>query len=123
MTSLELQVLELLIFQEIKDMDRTRSLVETVRPKSRTFSPDALDERRSAGFYLSISDCSLLGISPLKPRLSVQATHPNLSVGADFILFKDSSEGPFLESTFYGESLPIEQLLSPDHGFDFVAPS
>ncbi|MBC3915978.1 hypothetical protein H8L32_00640 [Undibacterium sp. CY18W] len=117
LTSLERSVLEQMIFEEIKDIDRARLLVSTVRPTSRTFSPDAMDIRRCAGFYINISDCEFLGISPEKPRFSVQAFHPSLSIGADFILFKESSEGAFLEATFYGESLLIEDLISPNHGF------
>jgi hypothetical protein len=116
-TPLEHSVLLKMILEEIKDPDRARFLVQKMRPKGRTFSPDVLDGRRCAGFYLDLYECELPEIEPEKSRLTAEASHPSLSIGADFIFFRHSSDGPFLEASFFGESVPIDQLLSADHGF------
>ncbi|NHZ66460.1 hypothetical protein [Massilia genomosp. 1] len=117
MTSLERSVLIRMILEEIKDPERARFLVQKMRPKGRTLSPDVLDVHRCAGFYLDLYECDLKEIAPEKSRLNAQAAHSSLSVGADFILFRYSSEGPVLEASFFGESVAIDQLLSVDHGF------
>lgn len=119
MTSLEHSVLIRMILEEIKDPERARFLVQKMRPKDRTFSPDGLDVRRCAGFYLDLYECDLKEIASEKPRLTAQATHSSLSIGADFILFRYSCEGPVLEASFFGESVTIDQLISVDHGFIF----
>lgn len=116
-TPLEHSVLMKMILKEIKDPDRARFLVEKMRPQRRTFSPDVLDVRRCAGFYLDFYECELPEIVAEKSRLTAEVSHPSLSIGADFIFFRHSSEGPVLEASFFGESVLIDQLLSADHGF------
>ncbi len=102
---------------EIRDPARARFVVSTVTLRSRTFSQDVSDNRRCVGFYLNMTACELVQGSDDDSPLTLQASHADLSIGADFILFKKSLEGPFLEATFYGESLSIDQLLSLEHGF------
>ncbi|MCY0913269.1 hypothetical protein [Massilia antarctica] len=106
-----------MIVETISDPDRARFLVQNMRPKGRTFTPDALDVRRCAGFYLDFYECELPEVEAEKGHLATIASHPSLSIGGHFILFRHSSEGPFLEGSFYGESLSMNQLLSADHGF------
>lgn len=121
LTLLEEQVLQQMIFQEVRNIDQASLFVKTIRLDSRTFSPDSVDVQKCAGFFLNISNWEFLKDLREKSQLSMQASHPNLSIGADFILFVESPEGPFLEASFYGESLPIEVLLSRNHGFTFEA--
>jgi hypothetical protein len=117
MTSLEYSVIFKMIVNEVRDPDRAHSLVRNMRLKGRTFSPDALDVERCAGFYLDFYECKLPEIEAEKSHFATISSHPTLSVGGHFMLFRHSSRGPYLEGSFYGESIPMNQLLSSDHGF------
>lgn len=117
LTALESQVLRQMVINETGDMNLAKNFISTARVINRTFSPDALNAKRCTGFFTTMNESEFFDLMIMPPRLSLTATHPDLSVGADFILFKHSVEGPFLECSFYGDSLPIDTLLGDFHGF------
>ncbi|WP_140806558.1 hypothetical protein [Rhodanobacter glycinis] len=97
----------------------TKHIVESLVVKSRKFSLDVLNKERCAGFYLHFNDNSLLSEFESLPRqVSIHVNHPGLPTGGDFLLFLTSVGGvDFLEASFYGDVLPISEIMSANHAF------
>jgi hypothetical protein len=97
----------------------TKHIIESLIIKSRKFSLDVLNKERCAGFYLNFNDNSLLSEFESLPRqISIHVNHRGLPTGGDFLLFLTSVGGvEFLEASFYGDVLPISEIMNADHGF------
>jgi len=97
----------------------TKHIIESLVVQSRTFSLDVLNKERCAGFYLHFDDNSLLSEFDSLPRqISIHANHRGLPTGGDFLLFLTSVGGiDFLEASFYGDVLPISEIMSANHAF------
>ncbi len=122
LSELERKVLHAILSPRLESA-RLEELLSNVVVRERSFSVDVVDEANCVGFYTSFEPYDLgSAVEYQSAQLSVQMAHPNLSIGADFILFvKADRTVDFLEATFYGETLPIESVESAEHQFSIPA--
>ncbi|MBT9099096.1 hypothetical protein KFZ76_15450 [Methylovulum psychrotolerans] len=118
MSPLEKTILQTILASIIGDVKMIAYIIENLVINDREFSEDALNKAQCCGFYLNfVSNEVLAGVEPLPHYLGIQASHKDLPVGADFIVFMNPQKGiDFLEAVFYSDTIPIQPLLSKDHG-------
>lgn len=99
-----------------------KHIIESLVVKSRKFSLDVLNKERCAGFYLNFNDNSLLSeLESLPRQISIHVNHPRLPTGGDFLLFLTPIGGvDFLEASFYGDVLPISEVMNANHTFQIA---
>ena len=119
-TRLERDALGRLLTAHLQDPNLLANALTSLVIKSRTFSEDALNKAMCCGFYIDFENSDLpVEFRNLPPRLAVQAWHRGLPFGADFIFFLNQQNQVFLEATFYGCSIAIDDVVSDEHEFSF----
>jgi len=112
-TSLEKLIISIMLLRKNENLN-DEMIINSISFISRDFSVDAINESYCCGFYLEFLINQNTFDLDMKKMISMQMHHADLTYGADFILFLDKG---FLEATFYGLSLPIQRVLSKNHGF------
>lgn len=120
LTVLEREVILAILTSLVRDGVLLSKIVSALAVAERSFSADALDKERCVGFFTDFAGNELLrGIDDIPHHLGVQASHHALPAGGDFILFFDQQKAgiKMLEASFFGNTLPIDELISVGHGF------
>lgn len=120
LTVLEREVIIAILTSLVRDEGLVFKIVGALAVAERSFSADVLDKERCVGFFVEFTGNALLGgIGDIPHHLGVQAGHNGLPAGGDFILFFDQQRAgiKMLEASFFGSTLPINELISVGHGF------
>ena len=126
LTTLEKQVVELILHTSPLKREQITELLGVLTVRERTFSTDARNKALCCGFYVNFAENEIARTGVQLPtHLGIQASHPKLRVGADFVLFfrKNAPGLDLLEATFFDQSYPITDLQSDPHGFVIGKPA
>jgi len=121
LTVFERNIIMAMLSQNLLDAEVSAVIVDKLVVKDRFFSEDTLDTSKCCGFYLHFAENDVLkGIESVPHHIGLQGNHKELPVGADFVLFIKPNGIDFLEASFYGDTLPIELLLSDHPSFNIL---
>jgi len=123
LTSLEKSAITTLLERWPGSGHLAADVVDSLIVKARKFSEGVRDATKCSGFYTHFEPNAVLhNIDGLPTHVSVHCKHPELELGAEFILFlRTDGCARFLEATFYAELLDIEKVMSADHAFKFFS--